>query len=150
MDGVQVPYHAAWRAETDDGKRLGLSPWAEQQAAKYGVSVTTLRAAVAADWTRQGRERDAKRAQVRADFQQRHGAELREVANVLNRLRRAYEAAVVSELARRHGISNPRMRSWGPAGSGLGIHGYIDGEPVLLLDGVLYRGEERPHHSLDN
>ena len=88
-------------------------------------------------------------AQVRADFQQRNGVKLGEVADALNKLQRAHQAAVVSELARRHGISSPRMRSWGPAGSALGIHGYIDGEPVLLFNGKIYRGEERPHHSLN-
>jgi hypothetical protein len=144
VDGVKVPYYAAWVAETDHGKRLALSAWAKQQAAKYGTSVLALNAAVAADWTRQGKERDARLDQIRADFERRHGVSLVDVTRTLDTLTRAHQERVLAKLARKYGITKPRLTSWGPAAGSLGISGFIHGKPVLLYQGKIYRDGERP------
>jgi hypothetical protein len=144
VGNVKVPYYAAWKAETDHGKRMGLAPWAQQQAARYRVPIEDLHAAVAADWTRQGQQRDAHIAQLRDDFTQRHGVTLQEVHAALAKLRQAHEHRVIAELARRYRIANPKLTSWGPAAGSLGITGTIAGQRVLLYQGKIYRGSERP------
>src|SRR6185436_12136989 len=114
----------------------------KEQAAKYGVSFEALNAAVAADWTRQGQERDARLAKARDEQEQRLGASLNEIGQSVNALQRTYEDQVVQKLAKKYGIDKPRLSSWGPADSGLGIAGFKDGEAVLLYQGKIYRGGE--------
>lgn len=91
-------------------------------------------------------QRRAAIAQVLADFRQRHGVTLRDVDLAVARLRNAHRKAVIADIARRHHIQHPHLRSWGPAGSGLGIAGEINGQPVILVGSKLYRGKDRPPH----
>jgi len=107
------------------------------------------RAAIAAVSARglPARERRAEIARILAEFQQRHqGATLRDVDLALFKLRQAHRDAVISEIARRHGIQHPRLISWGPAGSGVGIAGEINGQRVILAGSTIYRGKDRPPH----
>jgi hypothetical protein len=147
VNGKSVPYYSAWERETNHGKRgPALSPWAKAQAAKHGISVKALNAAVAADWTRQGEVRKARVARIRSDFLQQHGVSLVAVTQELNRLREAYKQQVIAGIARRHGISNPRLTSWGAAGGSLGIQGTIKGKPVLWHNGKILRQGQRPRN----
>ncbi len=114
--------------------------------------VRSARAAIAAvsATTRSADDRRAQIERIIAKFQQRHhGASLHDVDKALFKLRRAHRDAVVSDIARRHGIRQPRLISWGPAGSGVGIAGKINGKPVILAGSKIYRGKNRPPHFFD-
>ncbi len=110
--------------------------------------VKSARAAIAATSKQRmtPKQRRAAIAQILADFRQRHGVTMRDVDLAVARLRNAHTKAVIADIARRHGIRNPHLISWGPAGSGLGIAGHVNGQPVILVGSKLYRGEHRPPH----